>query len=318
MKQQAFCGNEKAPLVYSSDWFSCMDTTGSVLGSTIASAVSFSFSLSRQQQTLYAVNFPFPRIPYLVKKRTQEMAEITKNISTNYCAKMGDLARHGLSTEVFPYLGMVVTPTIRSVHFSVFSLTEKDLVKKTAAIQNAFRLRYSKKKDGTENTSESLQLYPPLDVLNNFSHDQELSNFLSLPFFSQTSEKIGSLYDAKTMNNGEGTKMVQTQRSKLTLIQKQAIISEMSALNVESRRHLLEQSQKEQQTQKVAEFLQKRATMLKPEQQVKRDFFGRVIEQVSVSQPAQLKPKNATGVTFKFQEGFTNAVKRKALVSDFL
>jgi len=95
-----------------------------------------------------------------------------------------------------------------------------------------------------------------------------------------------------------------------------------SAINVEKRRRLeLKRQNNPTKSNLTTQTKTKAATkdIVPTEEIMEKDFFGRPVKRTAPSKiPANKVPVTLHPIQFKYQEGFTNAVRRNVYIKDFM
>eukprot|EP01103_Thecamoeba_quadrilineata_P021122 TRINITY_DN949_c0_g1_i1.p1 TRINITY_DN949_c0_g1~~TRINITY_DN949_c0_g1_i1.p1 ORF type:complete len:543 (-),score=97.00 TRINITY_DN949_c0_g1_i1:17-1645(-) len=249
------------------------------------------------------INFPTEAIKFGSETRN------IKSIITSLNHYMTPTATHIYSSErtlvldVLPEVIRILTPSLRSVNWQLLSKSEKEEVNKLVNILIGFHISYhlptmsSKKQNDTSQTGDDTAIYDPaIDQVVFFSLFK--TQFKHLP-------RVQRLLITKQIE-------VEIERRKSKLKADKSSASSSGPVKPVPPRT------KEVVGSKVV-------TPIKITPKAQRDFFGRLRSSPKESRkvvPANIESnqdeKQAVQVVFKFQEGFTNGVKRNVFMKDFL
>eukprot|EP00794_Sanderia_malayensis_P009084 gene9084-10053_t len=239
------------------------------------------FHMSMATTRIPKINFNNSMIEFNLKlSRSKQLVEgITHEVRPNVKRV---ISNDSLISDLLPYLYEVIHPTLRPVNIQLYSQSEKQNLLDLISIMISYNLTYQQERNIDGQFTYVLQ-----------------PNIEELIAFHGLRQHIRMSYAAKQ------------------LIQREIDLEKMR--KAEQSIQINDREKKEQKDVRVVKALKPmkvKATTAKPV----LDFFGRAIKTTEKSeQEKQKKPSIInTSIWYKFNEGYTNAVRRTVKVKDFL
>eukprot|EP01132_Coremiostelium_polycephalum_P008065 gene8065-9921_t len=249
------------------------------------------------------INYPHSDYEHFLKKRqTQTICETFLNDSSP--AVRSSTAKTCLTIDFLPNLIDVISIPIKAINPQLLSNREKINLNSVASIMKYYQLEYQLEKSQTETTLQ-YKLEPPIDSLLVYAFDKNPIKHIKL---NNTQKQI--ITSAIVQYNLDKEKEKEKEREKTNNLNGNPYAKNQNNNN----NHF-----KKPNNPSINALKNPPQTPTQP-LPVLKDFFGKII-QTSPDQQQSKKPVSPTkgpNIKYRYQEGFTNAVKKIVYVKDFL
>jgi len=262
----------------------------------------------------------YPRAEYELRTARGQMENIVASFLLDLQPSVRQfLGASAVVRDVAPLLLPLLAPPIRPVNFSLFSKEETKMLMDLVATMVTYRLSYAFQVTFDNNTGvrvESYQLSPPIDKLCEFAGLERENAVRELTHTQK--QVLNSKLESERLKSGERNAALQADEEAEAAPQARARKRlSMAEAAAAKKKKELEESAREQEA-KLKRIAAKATNASTP---VARDFFGRVIKSKAQTGPGGAAKSSKFAkhpVFYRFNEGFTNAVRRKVYVGDFL
>lgn len=264
----------------------------------------------------------YPRAHGVMWKHRRDLSSIASSfLDAMPPARKSELSRGLLETEFLPHFLTIIAPAIRPLNRQLMNQADRNILSKVADDMLSYGLKY-RHESGGEAADGGLSLDPPVQKLVQYGGPivDEAAGLAQRPHWMQQQQP----------EQQPATPSFTVARRVLTPQQRKLVSQE---LQTEQWRRREESNaaavSRIPSSQPLKSLVPKELPKISQPPAVKRkDFFGRPIEDKpevtappTTSQkkrPSPIAARQLPAVRFRFQEGFTNAVRRKLFIADLL
>ncbi|KAH9271827.1 hypothetical protein BASA83_005929 [Batrachochytrium salamandrivorans] len=252
------------------------------------------------------IQLTYPRAEYKMFVERKESEGILRALIGGYNA--GAMRQvSAVRLELVSLLVAIVSPEFRPLNFQSLKSNERDMLNRLVSVMSSFGMRLTPKTK--PNGLMSFELDPPI-------HSVLMGEAGRVPTINDMSNTI------KQMISHE-INLANMRRKDAAMLAAQAHIAQ--ATSTQKKKSDIKEAA--QQKKDLANMNRSNGVMRPPviaaEAQLPRDFFGRLIETKAVMEDDPSDKKNlrlgsGVKISYKFNEGFSNAVRTTVYVKDFL